>query len=88
MPNLSICPPDYEVQHICFIDLAQLGSEQWNNHQLLIEQLTKRVIPVQDSTHSESFVHDRQQKPKETIDEYANAPMKLFAKAYSERPGG
>jgi len=27
--------------------------------------------------------HDRQQKPKETVDEYAEALKKLFVKAYS-----
>ena len=58
-------------------------TEQRNDYKLLVEQLTKRFTPVQIQPIQSQLFHDRQQKPKETVDEYAEALKKLFVKAYS-----
>ena len=45
-------------------------TEQRNDYNLLVEQLTKRFTPVQIQPIQSQLFHDRQQKPKETVDEY------------------
>ena len=62
--------------------------EQRNDYKLLVEQLTKRFTPVQIQPIQSQLFHDRQQKPKETVDEYAEALKKLFVKAYSNLARG
>ena len=57
-------------------------AEQRNDYKLLVKQLTKRFTPVQIQPIWSQMFHDRQQKPKETVDEYAEALKKLYAKAY------
>ena len=47
-------------------------AEQRNDYKLLIEQLTKRFTPVQIQPIQSHMFHDRQQKLKETVDEYAD----------------
>ena len=42
-----------------------------------------QIQPIQSQ-----LFHDRQQKPKETVDEYAEALKKLFVKAYSNLARG
>ena len=63
-------------------------TEQRNDYKLLVEQLTKRFTPVQIQPIQSQLFHDRQQKPKETVDEYAEALKKLFVKAYSNLARG
>ena len=63
-------------------------TEQRNDYNLLVEQLTKRFTPVQIQPIQSQLFHDRQQKPKETVDEYAEALKKLFVKAYSNLARG
>ena len=63
-------------------------AEQRNNYKLLVEQLTKRFTPVQIQPIQSQLFHDRQQKPKETVDEYAEALRKLFVKAYANLARG
>ena len=63
-------------------------AEQRNDYKLLVEQLTKRFTPVQIQPIQSQLFHDRQQKPKETVDEYAEALKKLFVKAYSNLARG
>ena len=58
-------------------------AEQRNDYKLLVEQLTKRFTPIQIQPIQSQLFHNRQQKPKETVDEYAEALKKLFVKAYS-----
>ena len=63
-------------------------AEQRNDYKLLVEQLTKRFTPVQIQPIQSQLFHERQQKPKETVDEYAEALKKLFVKAYSNLSRG
>ena len=63
-------------------------AEQRNDYKLLVEQLTKRFTPIQIQPIQSQLFHDRQQKPKETVDEYAEALKKLFVKAYSSLARG
>ena len=63
-------------------------AEQWNDYKLLVEQLTKRFNPIQIQPIQSQLVHDRQQNPKETVDEYAEVLKKLFVKAYSSLSRG
>ena len=63
-------------------------AEQQNDHKLLVEQLIKRFTPIQIQPIQSQLFHDRQQKPKETVDEYAEALKKLFVKAYSSLARG
>ena len=63
-------------------------TEQQNDYNLLAEQLTKRFTPVQIRPIQSQLFHDRQQKPKETVDEYVEVLKKLFVKAYSNMARG
>ena len=63
-------------------------TEQRNDYGLLIQQLTTRFTPVQIQPIQSQLFHDRKQGPKETVDEYAEALKKLFAKAYSKLARG
>ena len=45
-------------------------TEQQNDYNLLVEQLTKRFTHVQIQPIQSQLFHDRQQQPKETVDEY------------------
>ena len=63
--------------------------EQRSNYKLLVEQLTNRFTPVQIQAVQSQLFHDRRQKAKESVDEYAESLKKLFARAYSNlRRGG
>ena len=62
-------------------------TEQRNEYNLLVEQLTKRFTSVQIQPIQSQLFHDRQQKPKEIADEYAMVLKKLFLKAYSNLAG-
>ena len=63
-------------------------TEQRNDYKLLVEQLTKRFTPVRIQPIQSQLFHDRQQKPKATVHEYAEALKKLFVKAYSNLARG
>ena len=63
-------------------------AEQRNDYTFLVEQLTKRFTPVHIQPIQSQLFHDRQQKPNETVDEYAKVLKKLFMKAYSNLARG
>ena len=57
--------------------------EQQSSYPLLVAALKKRFTPVQlTAIHTQTF-HDRVQKEKESVNEFAQALRKLFNKAYS-----
>jgi hypothetical protein len=45
--------------------------------------MKKRFTPVMLPAVQSQLFHDRQQGPKETVDEFAQDLKKLFAKAYA-----
>ena len=48
----------------------------------LVSELTKRFTPVQIQAVQSSLFHDRKQKPRETVDAYAQDLRQRFYKAY------
>ena len=54
-----------------------------SNYGLLVAELKKRFTPVQLRAVQTQHFHDRQQGPKETVDEYTQELKMLFAKAYA-----
>ena len=52
------------------------------SYSLLTAELKKRFTPVQLTAIQTQMFHDRVQGAKESVDEYAQALRKLFAKAY------
>ncbi len=59
------------------------SAEQRSSYELLVEALKKRFTPVRLTAIQSQIFHDRQQGPKESVDEYAQELKKLFTKAYS-----
>ena len=56
---------------------------QRSSYALLVEELKKRFTPVKLAAVQSQLFHDRQQGPKESVDEFAQDLRKLFAKAYA-----
>ena len=54
----------------------------------LVEQLTRRFMPVRIGAVQSSLFHDRRQKEKESVDDYAQELRKLFYKAYPQAMQG
>ena len=50
----------------------------------LIEQLTRCFTPVRIGAVQSSLFHDRRQKERESVDDYAQGLRKLFYKAYPQ----
>ena len=57
--------------------------EQHSSYPLLVGELKKRFTPVQLTVIQTQMFRDRQQGPKESVDDYTQALRKLFSKAYS-----
>ena len=55
---------------------------QRTSYQALTAELEKRFTPVQITAVQSSLFHDRRQKPKESVDEYAQDLRRLFFEAY------
>ena len=56
--------------------------QQRANYATHVAELTKRFIPVQIQAVQSSLFHDRKQKPRKTVDSYAQDLRQLFHKAY------
>ena len=76
MLSWSTCLSDHEDQLIYSTDFTQLSNKMTISC-LLVEQLTKRFTPVPIQPIPS---HDRQHKPNETVDKYAEALNKLFVR--------
>ena len=50
----------------------------------LVEQLTRHFTPVRIGAIQSSLFHDRRQKERESVDDYAQDLRKLFYKAYPQ----
>lgn len=57
--------------------------DQRSSYHLLVPELKKRFTPVQLTAIQTQLFHDRHQGPKESVDDYAQALKKLFARAYT-----
>ena len=53
-----------------------------------MEQLTRRFTPVRIGAVQSSLFHDRRQREKESVDDYAQELRKLFYKAYPQAMQG
>ena len=53
------------------------------SYKQLVARLKERFTPVKLTAIQTQYFHDRQQGPKETVDEYAQALRKLFKTAYT-----
>ena len=56
--------------------------QQRADYATLVAELTKRFTPVQIQAVQSSLFHDRKQKPRETVDSYAQELRQLFYRAY------
>ena len=56
--------------------------QQRANYATLVAELTQRFTPVQIRAVQSSLFHDRKQKPRETVDAYAQDLRQQFHKAY------
>ena len=59
------------------------GSQRSNNMKY-VEQLTRHFTPVRIGAVQSSLFHDRRQKERESVDDYAQDLRKLFYKAYPQ----
>lgn len=64
------------------------SAEQRNNFDLLVQELSKRFVPVRIQAIQSSLFHERKQKKGESVDDYAQALRRLYQKAYSRAQHG
>ena len=57
---------------------------EWSNYTRFIKQLTRCFIAVRIDALQSSLLYDRQQKERESVDDYAQDLRKLFYKAYQQ----
>ena len=57
-------------------------------YEKLVEQLTRHFTPVRIGAVQSSLFHDRRQREKESVDDYAQELRKLFNKAYPQAMQG
>jgi len=58
------------------------------SYQALVAELTTRFTPVRLQAVQSSFFHERKQKPKELVDDYAQELRRLFLKAFPSAQKG
>lgn len=63
-------------------------AQQRASYQALVVELTKRFTPVRLQAVQSSLFHERKQKPKELVDDYAQELRRLFHKAYPSAQQG
>jgi len=51
---------------------------QRSNYDAMMEELTKRFVPVQIQAVQSSLFHERKQRPRESVDDYAQDLRRLF----------
>lgn len=63
-------------------------AQQRASYQALVAEVTKRFTPVWLQAVQSSLFHERKQKPKELVDDYAQELWRLFHKAYPSAQQG
>ena len=76
-----LCGQAYSLYRSC-------DGSQRSCYEKLVEQLTRRFTPVRIGAVQSSLFHDRRQKEKESVDDYAQELRKLFYKAYPQAMQG
>ena len=56
--------------------------EQHGNYSAIVQELTKQFVPVQIEAIQSGLFHGQQQKPGESVDDYAQDLKRLYQKAY------
>ena len=62
--------------------------EQRANYTLLVQELSKRFIPVRIEAIQSGLFHERRQKKGESVDEYAQDLRRLYQRAYAQAQRG